>query len=101
MTPTLFGIPFYLWGVVCLGVAAIYTAIWPKPKPGAPARPAWRQFILRWFHTLVWVLLAGACWARATGWANAPFWSNRLGLTGLAVYLIFLTTFVMDRHLSR
>ncbi len=83
MTPTLFGIPFYLWGVVCLGVAA------------------WRQFILRWFHALVWVLLAGACFARAIGWASAPFWSNRLGLAGLAAYLIFLTTFAMGRRLSQ
>ena len=100
MTPTLFGIPFYLWGVVCLGVAAIYTATWPKPKPDAPARPAWRQFILRWFHALVWVLLAGACFAKAIGLTPAPFWSNMLGLAGLAAYLIFLTTFTMDRRLS-
>lgn len=88
------GIPLPYWSLICLGVAGLYAVVWPKPRTGAPVRSPAVHFILRWFHSLVWVLLAGACqlWA-----AGQQAWAPRLASMALAVYLVFMLTMVLER----
>lgn len=70
MDETLFGIPYFTLGLVCLGLAGLWYFVWPKDRTPEPLkklpeykpRPAWMQAVLRWFHTLAWVMLAAACW---------------------------------------
>jgi hypothetical protein len=66
LTPGLLGVPWLVWSGACLGVAAVYVVVWPRPKQPAPA---WRRLVLRWAHALVWLALAGSCLLRA---ASAP-----------------------------
>jgi hypothetical protein len=92
---TLFGIPLVYWGLFCLVIAAIYFVVWPRPNPARPTpRSGTRQFILRYFHSLVWLLLAAAAFAAAFaiggGWLSA--------LLGLAAYIVFMVVFVRDRQ---
>ena len=96
--PEYLGLPVYLWGVICLGVALLYFFVWPRQKPDAPVpRPTWRQFILRWFHSLVWVLLAVACFMWA-GWLPGSGVAGGVALAALGVYLVFMLTFLVDRR---
>ncbi len=90
-------IPTYIWGFVSIGLAVLYFFVWPKQKPDAPSpRPAGRQFILRWFHSLVWVCLAVACFMWA-GWLPGSSIAGILALAALGLYLIFMVTFLRDR----
>lgn len=65
MEGTLFGVPLFTVGLICLGLAVLWYFVWPKDKTPEPfkqlptyrPRPAWMQSVLRWFHTLVWI-----CW---------------------------------------
>ena len=93
MTNTFLGISLILWSALCLGVAVVYAFVWPKPR--AP-RPAWSAFVLRWFHSLVWALLATACllWA-----ASIPsMLAQGLALLALVFYSVFMVTFLRDRQ---
>jgi hypothetical protein len=98
MSTALFGISWFLWGSLCLIVALIYTVVWPRPKAaGTPALTLWRQVILRWFHALVWVLLALSCFIRPSQWLGGTTTANGLALLALLVYGIFLVTVLRDR----
>jgi hypothetical protein len=97
----LLGIPWAVWGGLCLLVAAIYTVVWPRPKQPASARLAWRQPILRWMHAVVWLALVGSCFLRSTDWQGAPDGANALALLAASFYALFLATLVADRKLTR
>src|SRR5262245_28820826 len=100
---TLFGLPWYVWGLLCLVVAAIYLVVWPRPaqKSGASARPPWRQFVLRWFHSLVWVLLALACFVQASAVAGSGAVGVASAVLAGLMYLIFIGALVADARMRR
>jgi hypothetical protein len=51
------GVSWFVWGLLCSAVAVIFAVIWPRGKrPGKVS--VLPSLILRWFHALVWVLLA-------------------------------------------
>ncbi len=96
MSDSILGIPLTTWGVVCLGVAVVYFFFWPKPKADdqAPPRSPRVHFVLRWFHSIVWLLLAAACFLWAGG--NSML-ANGLALLALALYLVFVVTLFSAR----
>jgi cobalamin synthase len=95
MDPTFLGFPFYFWAILCAGVAALYAYLWPRPKPGQLERPLASHLVLRWFHSLTWVLLALAC--LAWGW-QANEIGQGLASLALIVYLVFAFTLLWDRR---
>ncbi len=80
------GISFYIWGGLCLVVALIFNFVLPKGRMPAEAGGV-RYFILRWFHSVVWVLLGLSCLVRGAG-GNGP--ADVIALISLGVYLAFL-----------
>lgn len=96
MSETFLGFPLQTWGILCLAVAVAYYFKWPRPKPDrtGPPRTALVHYILRLFHSLVWLLLALACFLWAAGPSTA---ANAIALTALIVYLVFLFTMLRDR----
>jgi hypothetical protein len=89
-TPFL-GVPWLVWGLFCLAVAVIFTVIGPRGKrPGKAS--ALQSLILRWFHALVWVLLAVSFLLRDGKILAGSGTANILALLALFVYLIFLGT---------
>lgn len=62
-----------LLGIVAVVIAIIYIFIYPlRDQPAVlEALPWWKFVVIRWFHALVWILLAIASfiqhWARPRG----------------------------------
>ena len=96
MDNTLFGIPLALWGVGCLVIAVVYYQIWPMPNPKRlEPRTTWQHMVLRYFHSLVWVLLAAGCFLGGFGYSMVG-----LVLASLAIptYIVFLVVLLQDRQ---
>jgi hypothetical protein len=100
---TLFGLPWYVWGLLCLAVAAVYVVVWPRPprQGGAAARPRGRQFILRWFHSLVWLLLALSCFVHASQIAGTATVGRALAALAGLMYIVFLSALIADLRVRR
>lgn len=94
MGPTFIGVPLLVWGIVCLGVATLYYFVWPEPEADRPPRPAWMRLVLRWFHSLVWLLLAAACFLQ---YGSTAAIGQVVGFVGLLVYVVFIVTAAVDR----
>ena len=101
MDGTLFGIPLFTLGLVCLGLAVLWYYVWPKDRTPEPLkqlpeykpRSAWLQSVLRWFHALVWVMLAATCWfldAAQTTLATAS------ALVAGIMYVTFVVALIKD-----
>jgi hypothetical protein len=69
--------------IACLVVAAIYVVVWPGWKREGEWS-AGARFILRWFHSLTWVLLAAWILMRQPAF----------GIASLLCYMIFLATWL-------
>jgi hypothetical protein len=89
-TPFL-GVPWFVWGLLCLAVAVIFTVIWPGGRSPS-SLPGLQYIILRWFHALVWILLAVSFFLRGGMILGGPSTANVLALLALVVYLIFMGT---------
>ncbi|HEY6182175.1 MAG TPA: hypothetical protein VIW67_08015 [Terriglobales bacterium] len=70
--------------LICLVVAMVYIFLWPGRNNRELFRqfPLWRRVVLRWFHSLTWVLIAISC----------LLWSKLTAILAAVVYVIFLVT---------
>lgn len=76
-----FGIPWYVYTFGCLGRAVGYGlfTIEPAKAYNWALLPVWRWVILRWFHSLVWVLLACACLIMQLKGEKGTRWAKSIG----------------------
>jgi hypothetical protein len=82
-------------GLACLGVAAVYAVAALRLQKGTSARPL-PSPVLRWGHSLAWVLLAGWAFARHLLLPGAV--GGTLAVLGALVYAAFLATLVRSRR---
>jgi hypothetical protein len=70
--------------LVCLVVAVVYIFLWPgrNDREHFHQLPLWRRIVLRWFHSLTWLLIAVAC----------LLWSKLTAIIACIVYLVFMVT---------
>ncbi len=92
MDAKLLGVPLAVWGALCLVLTAIWVMVWPHEK--AATADGLRFFILRWFHALVWLLLAIAAFDVLGGAATARI----VAFLSLITYLVFVVTFATSRQ---
>lgn len=52
------GVPLWVWGCACLLLSIVWIFLWPQNAVSASSGV--RFFIIRWFHALVWLVLAVA-----------------------------------------
>ena len=81
--------PSTAWVVVCLGLAVLYLWAWPRRKAVGVTKGL-RYLVLRWFHSLVWLLLAVSVAVRAQSGRTAYVVASALAIAALLVYVVFL-----------
>lgn len=89
MTSSFLGVSFTVWGIVCLAIAAIWIFVWPSHRA---ATPRWRFIVLRWFHMVVWLLLALAAFIAGANLPGGADIARLVALLSLLTYLIFMTS---------
>jgi hypothetical protein len=78
--------------IACLFIALVYVFIWPGRKsPEIMQRLSiWQRMVLRWFHSLTWILIALAC----VKWSKIP------AAVAFLVYVIFIVTSLRVRNVG-
>lgn len=97
-----FGIPWFGYVMGCLMVAMGYMLFIIEHTKGYnwTAQPVWRFIILRWFHSLVWLLLATACLIMQWKGEQGTIWAKAISLTGLVIYLLYMLFLVIEKGKS-
>jgi hypothetical protein len=86
-------IPYLIWTALALGIAGIFTHIWPAKA--VTVTSGFRYFIIRWGHALTWILLAVSFFLRGIG-PDLNGGSSFFALAGGMMYLLFMVmTFVI------
>lgn len=94
---SVWGAPWPVWVILCLVIGIVNTVLWPRPKNSSgPAYSTWQYFVLRWFHGLVWVLLAISFVIRPIAALGGSASANMLALFALGVYVVFLGTLFLS-----
>lgn len=88
MEASFFGFSWIVWGGLCWVIALVYSIIWPKHRIGEQKISAFRYFILRWFHAIVWVLLGISCFIRM--FHVSELLPNLIGLFAFSLFVTFL-----------
>lgn len=96
MSSTFLGLPLFVWGIACLGVASIWVSVWPRDR--GTSTGGLRFMILRWFHALTWLLLGVAAFTAGFPGLGGTRLAQPIALLALALYLIFMTTFVTSKQ---
>lgn len=87
------GISWVVWGVVALLIAALFAVFVPYGDKVAVATGI-RHFILRWFHSLLWVALAASFFLRASGNPTLQGIADPVAALGGIMYAAFMFTLV-------
>jgi hypothetical protein len=85
------GVPMFIWGALCLLVAIVFAFIWPSNK--ATSATGVQFALIRWGHSLVWLLLATSCFVRGLH-ASASGPANIIALLAGLIYVAFLASVV-------
>ena len=94
-----FNISWFWYALVCLFIAIMYL-IFPIPpyKEFDWARISeLKHFVLRYFHSVVWMLLMIACiYMQFTG-SGGVKGGKMIAFSGLVFYLIYLAVFALEK----
>jgi hypothetical protein len=91
MSASFLSIPWFVWGFPATVVAAVFLFVWPRGKATGGATGL-RYLILRWFHPLVWALLAASFFLRGGDALGGAATAKVLALLALVAYLTFMLT---------
>ena len=100
--PALFAYaPPLVWASGCAVLAVIYYFVWPRRRAIGLKRGL-RYVVLRWFHSLVWVLLGVSLALHAVrdDGGTARSVAKVLAVLALAVYVAFLGATYAPRRVS-
>jgi len=87
---TILGVPVYILGSACLLLGVVWIFVWPRDRAAAPN--TLRFVVLRWFHLLVWILLALASFFAGSGVLGGLPVARAVALLSLILYLTFVFT---------
>ena len=86
-------LPYFVWAMIALVIAGIFIYIWPHKA--VTVTTGFRYFVVRWGHSLTWLLLAMSFFLRGIG-PDLNGGSSFFALAGGVMYLLFMTmTFVV------
>lgn len=85
-------VPWFIWAAFALLVAIVYAFVWPQKT--VVSATEFRLFIMRWGHTLTWLLLAINFILRGIS-PSLNSTANWIALAGGLMYVLFLVTTFM------
>lgn len=86
-------VPYFAWTVVALILAGVFVYVWPHKA--VTVTTGFRYFVIRWGHSLTWLLLAVSFCLRGIG-PELNGGASFLSLSGGLMYLLFMvTTFII------
>jgi hypothetical protein len=88
-----FNISWWIWGCAALVIGLVYIFFVPKAKKIYAAKGL-HFVILRWFHSLVWLLLAFSFFMRASENNLLLEWASPVAILGGVLYFVYLITFI-------
>ncbi len=86
-------IPWWVWGILALIIAGIFVVFVPRREKVYQLQGI-TFIIVRWFHSLVWLLLAVSFFLRDAPSEAIGGLANPLATLGGLVYLIYMITLV-------
>lgn len=91
---------YWAFSLGALLIAALYYTLWPKPlnSAHAAARPIILRWLLRWGHSVVWVLLALFFMGKTGFWSGSMAIWQPFGIAALCLYGLFLLAIFIDRN---
>lgn len=98
MTSGYMGVSWFVWAGLAAVAGALFTRIQiPRQTPHTTGLT---HLALQWFHSITWFLLALSFLLRGLQ-AGPPVFADVIGLTGLGIYLAFLTAYVLALDLRQ
>lgn len=95
-----FNIPWFYYGIACVLIASAYLIF-----PVAPHKdfrwnslPIWKYFVLRWLHSMVWILLFLAGMYLQVNGLNGEVNAKLIALAGFFCYVIYLLVFIWAKR---
>ena len=86
-------IPYLVWTAFALVLAGIFDHVWPRKA--VTAATSFRYFVIRYGHSLTWILLAISFFLRSMG-PELNGGSSFFALAGGLMYLLFtVMTFII------
>ncbi|MEZ4670100.1 MAG: hypothetical protein R3E39_19520 [Anaerolineae bacterium] len=92
MNGSFLNIPFAVWGMGALVIAGIFVMFVPRADVVNKLHGT-RFVIVRWFHSLVWLLLALSFFVRGMENESISGLANPLAALAGITYLIYMSTF--------
>ena len=89
MSHGLLGIPWLVCATAAFAVAIVFVFVVPRSADATGLE----YLVLRWFHSLVWVLLGLAALARQL-LPNNELLAGAFAQVALVVYVVYLITFI-------
>ena len=86
-------VSWWIWGSLALIIGLAYVFFVPKAALINSTKDL-HFVILRWFHSLVWLLLALSFFMRVSENNLLTEWANPVAVLGGIFYLVFLITFI-------
>jgi hypothetical protein len=88
------------WSLIFGVVALMLTLVWLRifPKRLADKANHWRFIVLRWFHALVWLLLAAAAFVARFEVLGGAHTAQPLAWLSLVAYLTFIVTLLTSKR---
>jgi hypothetical protein len=80
-------LPWFIWAVATLIIAVVFAFVWPQEE--AMGATGFQFLVIRWGHTLTWVLLAINFLLRGIS-PSLEQTANRVALAGGVVYILFI-----------
>jgi hypothetical protein len=93
MTTGFLNIPFPVWGIGALVIAGVFAVFVPRSDKVNVLQGV-RFVIVRWFHSLVWLLLALSFFLRAIQNETINGLANPLAALAGLTYLVYMMTMV-------
>ena len=86
-------LPWFVWAAAALTISIVFAFVWPQKE--ALGASGFRFFMIRWGHTLTWILLAFNFLLRGIS-PDLNSTANLFALAGGLIYLLFIVmTFVV------